>query len=800
MKRNKGYGNPCCSSLLTAMLFAALLVISGCTEEVFEKEKTDARYISFQPWETVQTKGVALGEGKDLVNDKVTIFVNAFKYSGGWASLANTPEHYMPNIELTGDDTGANWSYSGTKEWPKEHNLTFFANTSNGATFVKASSAPFYPSYEITAGEDVMIATPVYDRTYYNAPGSSNAVELNMRHILAKVGFSAALSGSYTSVSGQDVIIKQIQLGGATEESLGVTALYMKANYVYNDGQWKFSIPVGNEKYESPITFTTSEAALTTTPKDLCSPSAYHFFIPQDVNKTLTAYVDYNIVSSDRTELLSTGTLSIDFNPYEKNDSKNWEAGVAYNYTIVLNPTTGGLDINSGVSNYDMASKTVSVDAHEWEQPLPLSAPVGWARVTIQGAPSWARFSGHIARSQTGEDIQDEAERYSQEDNYTFYVNFGNDPSTTLVRTLLVQFDENVSYSNEKFSDRQFTVDIEYFPELDQNLATIKAKETKTKPDKSFTCLQTKPFYVGKYGSYIATNYAYTKGLIMENFEESDMEIFYSDYADKLKYKGTAGGLKWWSSDTKAPFVATDYSDYDGLPNTNKLVTDVSLLTSAEKRFNTYAANYCRSKGTSWFLPSPSQLGFMMAANPSEVNASYPIEMQLLNAGYWSSVAVSTTASTMLTKSGDTRSPATPLINTYQRVRCAREVDLVVVANPVTKKEDGTVLVDLGGNAFVLDSEPSGGQNANWNFVTKKACKGDNQRLATLSELVMLFEMYEFIPAANRMGQRIYFVAERAGGNGNGTTIDFTEGIAPYPVQEASNGSITGSYRCVTAQ
>lgn len=785
---------PCRKGVLSTILLVTLMLAWGCSDDIYEKKEQNSRHISFQPWEITQTRGVALGSPKALVDNNVSISVNALKYSGDWASLGSTPDRYMSNITLTGDALGANWSYTDTKEWPMEHNLAFFATTKNGAEFVPATTAPFNPSYRITAGEDVMIALPVYNRTYYNAPGSDNAVELNMRHVLAKVGFSVALSSSYTSVSGKDVIIKQIQLGGVEE-------LYSKATCTYNNAQWEFSDL--SEVYTGAIGFATSENALSITPLDVCAPGEYHFFIPQDINKNLTVYVDYAIVNSaDKTDVSSSGTLSVEFNPFVKNEDKDWEPGEAYNYNIILNPLTGGLDINSGVSNYSMAAKIATIDAHQWEQPLPISAPFGWARVTIQGSPNWARFSGHIARTQTDEDIPED-ERYSQDGNWTYYVNFGNNPETSLIRTLLIHFDENVSYTNDKFSDRNFIVDIEYFDELNKDLATIKDKAPKDTPDKSFTCLQTKPFYVGKYGSYNAANYAYTKGLIMENLEECDMEIYYSDRDHMLANKKKIGsnpedyywGLKWWESSPK-PYTEADYSEYEGKTNTTKITgIDVGASTVSFDpidRFNTNAANYCQKKGAGWFLPSPVQLGYMMAATLNVVTGSDEYHWALENGSYWTSAAASGTTAKSTTKSGSTRTVDTPFaIVDYKRIRCAKEVDLVILTPPAIVIDGDNVSVDTGGAVIQLDVFNSTKQYNFSNMPTPPCAAG--WRLATADELVFLYSVNTFIPTANKMGDYIYWVASKDGGSRLG--VKFENGV--FIPGNYTTGSDKGYYRCV---
>lgn len=745
--------------LFYSIFFVFLVVLLGgsaCTKSDLSEEQGYGDLIGFEVNGKEMTKAVAVNTVAELASLS-DVKVTALKYQQNWALLAQQPEVYMNKVSLTGTNTGSSpivttWSYSPKNKWPVGSYLSFFATAGSGISLQTSASAPYYPSYAVQDGNDAMIASPLLDKC-------NGSVPLQMNHVISRVGFSFKLSSLPSGVS--SVIVKGIQLRG-------LNGVYSNAVYKYQGSQyvWDFSAST-TYGVNSVISFASNEALTLNTSafQDVCASSGYHFFIPQDLSsKTLSARVVYQVNNDGGTN--RKDSVDISFSP-----TYAWSTGMPYNYNATLTVQTNSIVITPANSYSSVAS---SIDAHADRQPLYLSAKKGVAKITLSTeAQSWVQMSIPSTETLTN---------YNTDVAGVVYVLFtGGDGVSSLDRAIQLNFADNTPTNSTSFSTRQGSVVVQYYADA----TSVSSLGTLTQTS-SFPYIQSAPHYVGAFGGYSSTSGSFTTGLVMENFSEYKINNFKGD--NLLLH---IDGLPFWNGNSGLSRMG----NYDGNINTTTITnagdaTNAGIAGSYDANFNTYAARYCKSKGTGWYLPAPQQMR-VMATYASTLAGDNPFP--ITDGTYWTSKVISTGYASVVSRTGTTVSMDTaPGITnaTRNQIRCVKEVLINndLPTNTVSIVDANNVFVDLGVGKIKLTTD-NGSQN---NFNQAK-CTAP-WRMATDAELIYLYRINVFLPVANRIGQFNYFFTNKAGGTSQ--MISFPN----YTYTTVSTGTSKGGFRCVLDQ
>ena len=273
------------------------------------------------------TKGLPINNSDSL--ESIAVFGY---YTGNgtdnWANKGSdaTPD-YFSNLLVSneGYSTSANkWVMSQTYYWPSysDANLTFFAYS----PYIDTSSESNYYGLEIvstTGGlkmkytvpsycayqPDLMMALPRTDLNDSNNPGT---VELNMKHALTAIGFTA--EGSYDTIN--SINITNVSVSGEVSFNLTDTSF-----------TWVLDDPSSVDNYA----ITENELPLTNTSQPVIKYNGYIMMPPQTLSDEAELIVE---IKSGATKTISLA-------------GQEWKAGdkVTYNLNARYNPATIDVDI-----------------------------------------------------------------------------------------------------------------------------------------------------------------------------------------------------------------------------------------------------------------------------------------------------------------------------------------------------------------------------------------------------------------------------------------------------------------------
>lgn len=748
---------------LLFVLSSSALLLGGCNEEnLFGISKDDnGEHISFCVTPTFFTRAVAVNSANDLVINQIPVNIVAYEHKVPWNNPSTSPTIYQ-KAALTGSgDRDIVWTCEPKMKWSVGNYLSFFASAGDGITLDELSLSNV-PSYTVTAGNgDAMIATPALDKV-------KGRVDLTLNHILSRVGFSVKLRDN--SPEGTTVKISGISISGWA----GANAI-KTGNYVYDSSTSRFYWNTfSSYTADESVSFKTNGRTLTTSDfTDVCISDGYCYFIPQDLSTTGDLKIDlsYNITQVDGS--LSSVILSIPFNPKTK-----WEEGKPYNYEVTLDTQARNLTVSLG-NNYQ--TDETGIDAHEDMQPIYLSAIQGIAKVTLPGNDAWATLEVPDGEASTTV--------YSKLNNHEIYVSFTG--STDMKeRQLNVHFADNAPINQSLFTTRTTSVSVFYFKgaigiEEAKVMGNASADEKTEIPFKQST-----PSYIGAFGGWMevdlsgrGTAHYYSKGLIMENFEEYAIDNFRRDMI-------SGEGLMFWDGMTL--WSSSPNSESDGLKNTNLIEPKNSnVIPYLDSRFNANAAKYCKSKGEGWYLPSPNQMRTV-----AEYGKSIP------EATYWTSMAISTSNAATVSKTAFGETIDMDFGTSFgekKKIRCVKDV---AIQNQTINEP-----IDTGTGKIYLDDNTAK-KDANWNYVGNKACNssddthisGDSWRLATIDEYLYLASINDLLPTNKKMETTYrYFGKGKIANTKDAFALSFTSFGPPlsYSIKDISDGRETGTYRCV---
>lgn len=313
---------------------AALTLVSCSSDDLdsFSDNSSKNEAISFDGY--LGRSAVAVNGsrgGVKTIDNLQTDGFGVFGYHNSSATHSAT-ESFDANLFNNQKVTYSNskWTYSPLKFWPVQGHIDFLAYAPYSAgTFESTYHLKFNVSETITDQIDLLYAK-ADGQTKDNISTTGNKVKFHFNHALSRLGYTAKLSGDYSSNA--TFTLDKITLAGSADE---------KKNAFYTSGTIDLSKEKNAQDFwngsDDKRNYTWSPAkSVTVNPEDTkCSDQNYLFVIPQDFSKTeegadkLYVIVTYTIKYNDVTEPIT--------NTVYKQIIKKFEPGTAY----VINLTLG---------------------------------------------------------------------------------------------------------------------------------------------------------------------------------------------------------------------------------------------------------------------------------------------------------------------------------------------------------------------------------------------------------------------------------------------------------------------------
>lgn len=422
------------------------------------------------------------------------------------------------------------------------------------------------------------------------------------------------------------------------------------------------------------------------------------------------------------------------------------------------------------------------LDAHPSRQPLYLSASQGVAKVevvdgggqAVEPASSWLTlFNPDAATQVTGSGTM----------LWVTYPATGTS-NTVLTYALGLDVKENITLSadGKNYLPRTYTLRITHDPDATSpqdfgSGATMPVTQDVT---------QQGPVYIGTFGSYNASEQRYTAGLIMERYEEYEMEIYTGD--------PTRVGMPWWGPGATS---LTGLDNYNGSTNTSAIVgatndsSNAGISGAFDPRVNTFAARYCTAKGPGWYLPAPRQLWAMIHYAAQRNDPADVAVKTGANHTYWASNMIDATHGVDVDNLAaiSATASASNLNTVLKYVRCVKEVAVNTEASSNPSPVDDSNASDtvgptidfgaLGGGGddvgskiqFVLTQSTPEAQVQNWNSAAKYCVAP--ARLMTPDEYRLVYSVNGALPEFWKMKGNDYFLKGRSNTGENGSIIRF---------------------------
>lgn len=316
---------------------AALTLVSCSSDDLdsFSGDSSKNEAISFDSYLGRSAVAVNGTRGSvKTINNLQTDGFGVFGYQNSSATHSATESfdaNLFNNQKVTYDNTNSKWTYTPLRFWPTQGHIDFLAYAPYGAgTFENTYQLKFDVSETIADQIDLLYAK-ADDKTKDNIPtADKNKVKFQFAHALSRLGYTAKLSGDYSSNA--TFTLDKITLAGSADE---------KKNAFYTSGTLDLSKEKNAQDFwkgsDDKRNYTWSPAkSVTVKPEDTkCSNPNYLFVIPQDFSKTeagadqLYVIVTYTIKYDGVTEPIK--------NTVYKQLIKKFEPGTAY----VINLTLG---------------------------------------------------------------------------------------------------------------------------------------------------------------------------------------------------------------------------------------------------------------------------------------------------------------------------------------------------------------------------------------------------------------------------------------------------------------------------
>ena len=282
------------------MLGVALTALASCAEtEVVDVPQT--RAIGFTNAFVNNTTRA------DVTTDtfgKFWVFGD-YDNDGSWANV-------FSNIEVTKGSPA--WKPEQTAYWQLNKNYNFGAyadgtNTLSGVTYTPASNTLNFSEY--SAGENDLVAATVTNQSW-DGQGEPSAVPFTFHHMLSKVKFT------FKTVAAETYTIK---VSGLT-----ISDAIQTGNGSFTGNQ------TGTWSGETTGSYAFAEIADYATAAGQAE-SEVKYVIPQANTNDIA--VAFTVTVSDASGQIAEGTFE---GTMAFPDANEWEAGMAYNYVVTINP------------------------------------------------------------------------------------------------------------------------------------------------------------------------------------------------------------------------------------------------------------------------------------------------------------------------------------------------------------------------------------------------------------------------------------------------------------------------------
>ncbi len=404
------------------LFFAALAVaaMSSCSQNEVLPDFSEQNAMRFSPYTGLTTKGAETTT--ETIKNNYGFSLYAFNTGAdAWASAAPIAPNVMDNQSVRWDVSESVWTYSPLKYWTLGDNYSFFAYapTSGSGVVPCTMGTVGVPTITYTVGVNNadFVAGQMVDETRTASSSATEAVNLNLKHQLTRLSFSAKTNANDDALK---IVVKTMELvanntvTGFDDVNLG-TGLMQSGVYTFGtvdtdgtntehaqDGKWAntvatagvdFSLLLNKANAAIGSDYAANQgvavAASTTTATPLFADKKFLFLLPPNGAtglSTITASPadadDYTVQVKMTYDLMTEdGSLSEGHTPVEEKTiyflltAGTMKQGMAYNYTLTfdINGTGGGTDTDG---DGEVDDKTLPI--------LVSAAVVGWDNSVLE--------------------------------------------------------------------------------------------------------------------------------------------------------------------------------------------------------------------------------------------------------------------------------------------------------------------------------------------------------------------------------------------------------------------------------
>ena len=325
---------------------AALTLVSCSSDDLdsFSDNSSKNEAISFDSY--LGRSAVAVNGSRGRVETTETLKNKSFGVFGSYTGGQTSDPNFFKNQKVTYSttETESKWTYTPLKFWPTQGHIDFLAYAPyvDGKTLTDGSKIDFTVSETIAEQIDLLYAK-ADGKTKDNISTDNNKVKFQFNHALSRLGYTAKLSGDYSSNA--TFTLDKITLAGSVDEK---TSAFYKSGTIDLSKEknaqdfWKGS---GDKRN---YTWSPAKSVTVSSEDTKCSDPNYLFVIPQDFSETgtdkLYVIVTYTIKYKNDEEHPITNTVY-------KQLIKKFEPGTAY----VINLTLGlPIEFDAAVTEWGM--------------------------------------------------------------------------------------------------------------------------------------------------------------------------------------------------------------------------------------------------------------------------------------------------------------------------------------------------------------------------------------------------------------------------------------------------------------
>ncbi len=296
-------------------LLAVVLLAGGCSDDHADQTEDDARMVRFGTTR-VNTRGVT-------GNAELQAAGSAF---GVWGTCRKSGSAPMPVFDATTVtcDGNGQWSYDDPQYWLPAFTYDFRAlhpaDLPQGASAAGSGTQLNVTGFDAASGVDLLAAAPA--SIACNGFGAMAPVNLEFRHLLARVTFVGRSDEQYLGTGRRIVIDRAVLYGMRTQGSWSSEPFTAQ-----KPGAWT---PTGDPVASADSGYTTAAFDLATDGTNLFPGDERMFFIPQELTG-VKLEITYHYNYSDTGQPLRF-TSSVELGSV----SERWEAGKSYRYPFTI--------------------------------------------------------------------------------------------------------------------------------------------------------------------------------------------------------------------------------------------------------------------------------------------------------------------------------------------------------------------------------------------------------------------------------------------------------------------------------